>query len=158
MCHWDSSRQAGKAVKSSWQTDSQSLEYLDNDGSWYRSLLHKAILTVLQVAVPFAQIVDQEVLDQGFCIVVETLRKVKFPFQNILVNNQRVVICKGVNPCNHLVNQNPQSPPVNWFSVTLVLQNFRGQILRSSTKSESSIFYNFSKAEVCEFEISISID
>lgn len=75
--------------------------------------------------------------------------------QDVLVNNERIVVSKGVNTSDHLVDQDTQSPPVDWFSVALILKNLGSQILWSSTKSECSILDRFGKTKVCEFEISV---
>lgn len=79
-------------------------------------------------------------------------------FQNVLVNNQRVIISERVDSCYHLVDEDAQSPPIYRFSVTLVLKNLRGQVLWCSTESKSSVLNNFGKTEVGEFKISVSAD
>ena len=80
----------------------------------------------------------------------------KFSFQNVLINEKRVVISKWVDSCNHLINENSQSPPIYRFSMSLILKNLRCKIFRSSAKSKSSIINLLSKAKISQFEISIS--
>ena len=95
-------------------------------------------------------------LHQRFGIIVESFREVQFSLENVLINDERIIISEGVDASNHFVDQNAKRPPVNWFSVTLILKDLWGKILRGSTKGESSVLNGFGKAEVCEFEVAIS--
>lgn len=113
---------------------------------------------VLQVAVPLAQVVDQQMLHQGLGVVVESLGEVQFPLEDILVDDERIIVGEGVNPGDHLVDQHTQGPPVDWLAVALVLQDLGGQVFGCSTEGKGSIFYGLSKSKICKFEISIWSD
>ena len=95
-------------------------------------------------------------LHKRFGIVVESFWEMQLSFQDVLVDQKRVVIGKGVNACNHFVDQHSQSPPINWLSVALILQDLRGEVLRSSTEGKGSIFNLLGKTKIGQFEISIS--
>lgn len=82
----------------------------------------------------------------------------QFSLENVLVDDERVVIGKGVDSRDHLVNQNAQSPPINRLPMALILEDLRGKVLGSAAKSESSILYLFGEAEICQFEVSVSSD
>jgi len=76
---------------------------------------------------------------------------VQFSLKDVLVNDERVVIGKGVDSRDHLVNQNTQSPPINRLPVSLILKDLRSKVLWSATKRESSILDLFREAEICQF-------
>jgi hypothetical protein len=96
------------------------------------------------------------VFHQRFSIIVESFREVQFSLENVLINDERIVISEGVDAGDHFIDQNAKCPPVYWFSVTLILKNLGGKILRGSTKGESPVLNGFGKTEVCEFEVAIS--
>lgn len=113
---------------------------------------------VLEVAVTLAQVIHQQVLHQRLSVIVKPLGEVKFALQDVLVDDKRVVISEGVDAGNHLIDEDSECPPVDWFAVALVLKDFRSQILWSSAQSESSIFYVFGEPKVSEFEVAVSAD
>lgn len=56
----------------------------------------------------------------------------------------------------HFVDKNSQSPPVDGFSMALIQDDFRGDILRGSTNGEGSSFIeDFGEPEIGEFEVTI---
>jgi hypothetical protein len=72
-----------------------------------------------------------------------------------LVYDKRIVISKGVNSGNHLINQHAKSPPINRLTVPLILKNFRCEVFRGSTERECAILNRLSKSKVCQFQIPI---
>ena len=94
-------------------------------------------------------------LHQRLGIGIEPFGKSEFSFQNVMINRHGVLVTEGVNSSNHFVEENPKGPPVNWFSVSLVQENLRCQILWSSTKSKCSIFDFLGESEVCDLDIAI---
>ena len=82
----------------------------------------------------------------------------QFSLKNILIDDKRVIVGERVDASNHLVDKDPQSPPINWFSVSLIGENLRSKILRSAAKSESAAISDFSKAEISQFQVSVSSD
>lgn len=95
---------------------------------------------------------------QRFGVVVEPLREVQLPLQDVLVDHQRVVVGEGVDPRNHLVDQHPQRPPVHRLTVALVLQDLGRQVLGRPAEGEGAILDCLGEAEVCQFEVSVSGD
>ena len=55
----------------------------------------------------------------------------------------------------HFINENSQSPPIDWFSMSLIQQYFWRNVLRSAAKSISSGFDNFGESEICQFQIPV---
>lgn len=93
--------------------------------------------------------------DQRFGIGVETFRKVKLSFQDILINCHRVIISEGVNTSDHFVDHDAQSPPIYRFSMPLVQEDFRGKVFWCSTEGESSIFDELRKSEIRKFDVAV---
>ncbi len=59
----------------------------------------------------------------------------------------------------HLVDQNAQSPPIHFFSMSLVQNHFRSDVFRSSTDCEGSAFsQDLSKAKVSKPQIAVFVD
>jgi hypothetical protein len=59
----------------------------------------------------------------------------------------------------HLVKQNSQSPPINGLTMTLVQNNLRGNVLRSTANSESSsLIENLGKSEIGKLQITVVSD
>ena len=77
-------------------------------------------------------------------------------FQYVLVDHQRIVISKRVDPCDHLVDEHAEGPPIHWFPMPFFLQNLRSQVLWRAAECKSPALDSFGKAEVSEFEISIA--
>ena len=94
-------------------------------------------------------------LHQRFGVIIESLREMQLPLQDILINNERVVISKRINSGDHLVKQHPKSPPVDWLAMSLVLEDLRGKIFRGSAEREGPIFDDFGKSKISEFEITV---
>ena len=79
-----------------------------------------------QVTVPFGEIGDQQVLDQGLGVFGEVPRKFNLTFQNILIHCHWVIVGKRVNSDLHLVNKDSKAPPVDGLAVAFLQQNFGG--------------------------------
>ena len=80
----------------------------------------------------------------------------QFSLQNVLVDHERIVVCEGIDSCNHLVYENAESPPIHWFSVPLILQNFWSEVFGRAAERESPSFDDLRKSEICQFQIAIS--
>ncbi len=81
-----------------------------------------------------------------------------FAFEDLLINNHRVVVIEGVDTSNHLIGQNAQGPPVDWLSVSLIQKHFRRQILGRSAQCVSSGLTVLSKAEICQLQVAVLVD
>lgn len=77
------------------------------------------------------------------------------PLQDVLVNYEGIIVCEGVDTGDHLVDQDTQSPPVDRFSVSLVLKNLRSEVFGGTAEGESPVFDHFCESEVGEFEVAI---
>jgi hypothetical protein len=72
----------------------------------------------------------------------------KLALQDVLIDHKRIIISEWINTCDHFINQNTQSPPINRLTMSLILENLRGKILWSSTESKGSILYLFCEAKI----------
>ena len=77
---------------------------------------------------------------------------------DFLVYAHGVVIVKRRVPCQHFEDKNTESPPVYILVVALGLDNFRCQVLRRATQCVSLVLDDFSEAEICDFDVTFSID
>ena len=74
----------------------------------------------------------------------------------------RIILGSGVErreTDDHLVCQNTKSPPIDWEGVTTLNEDFRGEIVRSSTEGESlgvTLKY-LGKAEICKADVTIFV-
>lgn len=93
--------------------------------------------------------------DDGFDLLIEYLREVHLTLQDVLVNDHRVLVSERIDPCVHLVDQNAQGPPIHAFSVPLVQQNLRGEVLWRSTERISPRLNDLRKAKIGQLEVSI---
>ena len=80
----------------------------------------------------------------------------QFSLQNVLVDDQGIVIGEGIDSCNHLINEDAESPPIHWFSMPLILQDLRSKVFRRAAERKSPSFDDLRKPEVREFQIAIS--
>ena len=98
-------------------------------------------------------------LDEWLCVLIKWTWERDFASEDILVNSHWIFIVEWINSGVHFVNKNSQSPPVNGFSVALVQNDFRGNVLRSTADGECSSFIkHFSKSEICKFQVTIVSD
>ena len=111
--------------------------------------------TVLQVAVALAQVAHQQMPHQGFGVGVEALREMQLSLEDVLVDDKWVVVGEGVDSCNHLVDEHAESPPIHWFSVSLILQDLGSEVFRRAAERESPSFDDLGKAEVRQLQVSI---
>ena len=74
----------------------------------------------------------------------------------------RIILGSGVErreTDDHLVGQDTKSPPIDWEGVTTLNEDFRGEIVRSSTEGESlgvTLKY-LGKAEICKADVTIFV-
>lgn len=92
---------------------------------------------------------------QGLCVVVESFGEVKLALEDVLINHERIIVCEGIYPRDHFVYKYSQCPPVDRLTMSLVMKDFRGQILGGSAQSESPVFYHLCKSKISEFEVPI---
>lgn len=79
------------------------------------------IVTILQVSEAFSEVVDKQVLDKRFGIIVEFFGEAESALEDVLIDDQRIIVSKGVDSRNHLINQNAKSPPIHWLTMPLIL-------------------------------------
>lgn len=86
---------------------------------------------------------------------IEAIRVFGLGVYNLPVNVHWVLILERWESCQHLVDKNAKAPPVNWFSVTLVQENFRSDVLWGATNCEGTFGNDFSEAKINHFQVSI---
>lgn len=74
------------------------------------------------------------------------------------INVHRVVVLKRWVAGVHLIDQNPERPPVHWAAVTFVEQDFRGNVLRSTTDCVGTFSHDLGKTEVNHFQVAVPSD
>ena len=98
-------------------------------------------------------------LDKRLGVLVETLRELDLASQNVLVDSHRVIVVEGVDTSVHLVDKNPESPPVDSLPVALVENNLWSNVLWGSADREcSSLVEDLGETEVSEFQVPVVSD
>ena len=93
---------------------------------------------------------------EGFGIFVESAWERYFASQNVFIDSHWVFIIEWIDSCVHFINEYTESPPINGFSMSLVKDDLRSNVFRSSTNSEGSAFIeNFSKSKISQFQVAI---
>jgi hypothetical protein len=80
-----------------------------------------------------------EVPDQALCSFVEIFGETYLGLDNFLEDFKWVIIHEGAGAYKHLINENAQTVPVHWLSMTLIHNDFRCQVFWSPTYSISSL-------------------
>ncbi len=86
---------------------------------------------------------------------IEAIRVFGLGVYNLPVYVHWVLILERWEACQHLVDKNAKAPPINWFSMTLVQENFRSDVLWGAANCESAFGNDFCESEVNHFQISI---
>lgn len=90
---------------------------------------------------------------------VENARKRHFALQDVLVDAHGVIVAEGVDARVHFVDEDAQSPPVDGFSVTLVEDDFWGDVLWRSANGEGPAFVqDLGETEVRQLEVAVVAD
>ncbi len=79
----------------------------------------------------------------------------EFPLEDVLVDHKRIIVGKGVYSGDHFVDEDAQSPPVDGLAVSLVMEDFGGQILGSSTEGESPVLDDLGESKISKLEVAI---
>ena len=91
-------------------------------------------------------------------LLVEFFRELYLSLENLLIDGHRIIVIEGVNAGDHFVCQDSQGPPVDRFSVTLIKQNFRREVLWRTAQCVSPCLAVLCEAKVSEFEVALHID
>lgn len=86
----------------------------------------------------FRPVSDQKLLDQVLGDRVHVLGPLYPPAEYLLVNSERIVVEERWKPSQHLVNQNPERPPIHRFIVSFALDYFWRQVLGRPAQSPCS--------------------
>ncbi len=95
-------------------------------------------------------------LNQRLTLAVESIRVSGLRVDDFSVNIHRVIVLERRIASKHFVKKNSESPPVDGFSVALVQQNLRSDVLRSSANGVCSLCNDLCKAEVNHLQVAIS--
>lgn len=62
---------------------------------------------------------------------------------------------KRRQPDNHFINQGSQTPPIDWFSMALFIENLRGKVLRGATDRKGIALrdIHFGESKISESQI-----
>lgn len=95
-------------------------------------------------------------LHERFAFTVETIWVSWLCVDNFPINVHGVVVLEWRVTSKHFVQKDAYSPPINGFPVTLVEQDFRGNILGSTTNGVCSLCNDLSETEINHLEVTIS--
>ena len=82
----------------------------------------------LEAAVALGKVGQEELLDEGLDIAVNVTGEVQLPGEDLLVDSHWIVVDEGRLAGEHLVNKDPEGPPVNSLPVPLVEENLRRNV------------------------------
>lgn len=104
---------------------------------------------------PLGDVCDQETFYQRLGISVHILREFDLPIQDVLVDDHGVLVGEGIYPGVHLIDEDPESPPVDSFAVAQVHNDLGSQVLWSAAQGIGLVLDDLGEAEVGELEVSI---
>lgn len=85
-------------------------------------------------------LVSPHTFDKILGTSINPLGKLHFPFQNLFINSERRLIKERWVPNQHFVSQDPKSPPIHGFSVSLRLNDFWSKVFGCPTQCERSLW------------------
>lgn len=77
--------------------------------------------------------------DEALGSFVEIFGETYLGLDNFLEDFKRIIIHERTGTDKHLIYEYAQAIPINWFSMTLIHNDFRSKILWSTTNSVSSL-------------------
>jgi len=94
-----------------------------------------------------------QVPDQALCSFVKIFGEAYLCLDNFLEDFKRVIIHEGAGTYKHLINENAETVPVHWLTMTLIHNDFRCQVFWCTTYSISSIplLNSLDKPKIREF-------
>lgn len=75
-----------------------------------------------------------------------------------MVDGHWIVVIKGVNPGNHLVSQDAESPPVDRLSMTFVQKHFGREVLGRATERVCARLAVLGKPEVGQLKVALLVN
>mmetsp|Transcript_48182 Transcript_48182/g.75254 ORF Transcript_48182/g.75254 Transcript_48182/m.75254 type:complete len:297 (+) Transcript_48182:313-1203(+) len=114
----------------------------------------------LQVTQTTGQVSCQELGDEVPGLLLDVPGVLNLPSQDTLVQLHTVVRIEGRVASQHLVNQDPQRPPVHSLSVAFVQDDLWSQVLWGTTESPSvcSRLYGLGEAEVADLQMPLVVE
>ena len=95
-------------------------------------------------------------LDQRFALAIEAIRVARLRVYDFSIDVHGIIILEGRVSSEHFVQEDAQSPPIYGFSMSLVQQNLRCNILGGATNCISSFRDHFSETEVNQLQVPIT--
>ena len=111
----------------------------------------------LHVPQPLGAVLLHQLPDQVLGYSIHLLRPLNIPRQNLLINDERILICERWIPGKHLINENPQGPPVHSLVVPLGLEYLWGQVLWCATQAPGLLNNFLGESKVCDDDVAISV-
>ena len=98
-------------------------------------------------------------LHKGSSVFVEIGCKGNFSLEDVPVDAHGVLVVEGVDSGVHFVDKHSKSPPIHGFSMALIEDDLRSDVLRGSTDGEGSAFdKELGKSKVSQFEVTVITD
>ena len=111
-----------------------------------------------EVTITLREIPSKEMLDETLKLRVETFRVARLGVNDLLVDIHWIIIDEWSVSSMHLVDQNTKGPPIDRLAVTLVEQDFRRDVLGSSTNSVGTLSDYLGETVIDKFEVAIIAD
>ena len=100
----------------------------------------------------------KERFDQVTSFGLNVGRELVITVHDFLVDSHGIVVVERRISGKHLENKDAQSPPIHIFVVTLRLDNFRRQVLRSATQSVCLVLNDFCEPKIGNFNVTFAIN
>mmetsp|Transcript_36225 Transcript_36225/g.111497 ORF Transcript_36225/g.111497 Transcript_36225/m.111497 type:complete len:369 (-) Transcript_36225:59-1165(-) len=112
---------------------------------------------ILEVPEALAEVRGKQLLHQRLRVLVEVLREVDLPGQDLLVDAHGVLVAEGRLAADHLVDEDAQGPPVHGLAVALVQQHLGRDVLRRAAERVRPRAWldDLCKAEICELGVAV---
>jgi len=93
--------------------------------------------------------------DQTLSIRRERPRESNLACQYLSVYLHGICSIKWVNAVYHFVDEDAQCPPVDWFAVSFVHDDFRCDVLRCAAQGVCFGRAVLGEPEICEFQVTV---
>jgi hypothetical protein len=134
-------------------------------------MIFDVIYSILKVSIAFGQVSPQEMLNKALAfpkhrlnktllddLRVESFRIFWLSVNDFAIDVHGIFVLEGREPCKHFVDQDTKSPPIDWLPVTLIEQNLRRYVFRSTTNGKGALRDNLGEAKINHLEVAVISD
>mmetsp|Transcript_7297 Transcript_7297/g.8755 ORF Transcript_7297/g.8755 Transcript_7297/m.8755 type:complete len:303 (+) Transcript_7297:131-1039(+) len=116
-------------------------------------VLLNVLSSIFKIADPLCSVCSQKFADQVARVGFKMAWTVVLAGQDLLVDSKGALVIEWRIPCEHLIDNDTQSPPVYRLIVALALDDLRRKVLGSSTQCPSFVRYLLREPKVSDLQV-----